>query len=126
MAEKEMQALSRLRNPRTEEKPKAIKGVDSGDGKQEENEQGEPGAHEALESMHEAEPGSKHAVVSHDGYGMTSHTIDEDGNHEGPHDHANIEELKSHLGKFFNEEEGEGHEDGDGGEDHLEDSGNLY
>lgn len=120
----EMQSLSRLRNPRTEAKPEP-KGVDAGDGKMEENEQGDTGAHAALESMHASEPGSKHAVVSHDGYGMTSHTVDEDGNHEGPHDHANIEELRGHLGKFFNEEEGEGHEDG-GHEEPLEDSGNLY
>lgn len=118
----EMQSLSRLRNPRTEAKPEP-KGVDSGAG--EENEQGEPGAHEALESMHEAEPGSKHAVVSHDGYGMTSHTVDENGEHSGPHDHANIEELKQHLGKFFNEEEGEKDHDG-GGEEPIENSGSLY
>jgi len=121
MAEKEMQAMSRLRNPRTEEKP-APKGVD--DGKMEEDEQGEPGAHEALESMHEAEPGAKHMVVSHDGYGMTSHGVDENGEHSGPHDHENMEALKSHMGKFFDEEENEGH--GDAHEDALEDSGNLY
>jgi hypothetical protein len=56
-------------------------------------------------------------IVSHDGYGMKSHGIHEDGTHEpeeGAHDHENIEELKSHLGKFFNEEEDEGsHEDGE-------------
>jgi|HubBroStandDraft_1064217.scaffolds.fasta_scaffold12576_4 hypothetical protein len=125
MAEKEMQAMSRLRNPRTEhaaEKP--IKGVDDGkaDG---DNRMSEDGAHEALDLMHGSDPGSRHVVVSHDGYGMTSHGINEDGEHDGPHDHANIEELKSHLGKFFNEEEGEGHDEHDG-EEPLEDSGNLY
>lgn len=121
----EMQSLSRLRNPRTEAAPekKAIKGVDTGE--EHDGEESEGGPHEALEAMHDHEPSSRHAVVSHDGYGMTSHTVDEEGNHEGPHDHANIEELKSHLGKFFNEEEGEGHEDGDH-EEPLEDSGSLY
>jgi len=123
MAEKEMQSLSRLRNPRTESKPEPVKGADNAG--ENDGDESEGGPHEALETMHEHEPGSKHAMVSHDGYGMTSHTVDEDGNHEGPHDHANIEELKGHLGKFFNEEEGEGHEDG-GHEDNLEDSGSLY
>lgn len=113
MAEREM-ALSRLR--RTE--PREIKGVDTGEGKEE----GEGGPHEALEAMHEHEPGSKHVVVSHDGYGMTSHGIDENGEHSGPHDHENIEALKSHLGKFFDEEEHEPEHE----EDDLEDSGNLY
>jgi len=75
--------------------------------------------HMAAEAMHAAEPGSKHMIVSHDGYGMKSHGIHEDGRHEpeqGAHDHENIEELKSHMGKFFNEEEQEGkpkHEDGE-------------
>ena len=70
----------------------------------------------AAESLHAAEPQSKHMIVSHDGYGMKSHGIHDDGRHEperGAHDHDNIEELKSHLGKFFNEEEAEGdHKDG--------------
>jgi hypothetical protein len=73
--------------------------------------------HAAAEALHAAEPESKHMIVSHDGYGMKSHGIHEDGTHEpeeGAHDHENIEELKSHLGKFFNEEEDEGsHEDGE-------------
>lgn len=125
MAEKEMQSLSRLRNPRTESKPEPIKGADNaGENKGDESD-GEGGAHGALEAMHGHEPSSKHAVVSHDGYGMTSHTVDENGEHTGPHDHANIEELKSHLGKFFNEEEGEGHEQG-GSPEPMEDSGSLY
>ena len=75
--------------------------------------------HTAAEALHAAEPESKHMIVSHDGYGMKSHGIHEDGRHEpehGAHDHENIEELKSHLGKFFNEEEQEGkpmHGDGE-------------
>ena len=80
---------------------------------------GDDHMHMAAEAMHAAEPESKHMIVSHDGYGMKSHGIHEDGRHEpehGAHDHENIEELKSHLGKFFNEEEQEGkpmHGDGE-------------
>jgi hypothetical protein len=129
MAKEQIASLSRLRNRNDAEsgaKAAAPKGVDEGN---EAEEEGEGGAHEALEKMHEEEPESKHAIVSHDGYGMTSHHIDENGEHSGPHDHENIEELKSHLGKFFNEEEGEGKEKGDNDdhEDADEDSGNnLY
>lgn len=62
---------------------------------------------------HHHEPDAKHAHVSHDGFSATSHGVHEDGQHDGPHDHENIEELKNHLGKFFNEEEDEGtHDDG--------------
>ena len=64
----------------------------------------------AAESLHKAEPGSKHMVVSHDGYAYKSHGIKEDGTHEpqeGAHDHDNIEALKEHMGKFFDEEEQE-------------------
>lgn len=106
------EALSRLRNPRTEPRPeakpteKAPSAVDTGEDEH---------MHEAAEHLHEAEPGSKHMIVSHDGLGMRSHGIHEDGRHEpeqGAHDHENLEELKSHMGKFFDEEEKEG-EDGE-------------
>jgi hypothetical protein len=105
------EAMSRLSNPRRPEMAeKAPVGVDDG------TEQPEGDAmHGAAEAMHAAEPGSKHMIVSHDGYGMKSHGIDEQGKHEpeqGAHDHENIEELKGHLGKFFNEEEHEGKDDG--------------
>jgi hypothetical protein len=108
------EALSRLRNPRTEPRPEASEtekkpaGVDTGE---------DGHMHEAAEHLHAAEPGSKHMIVSHDGLGMRSHGIHEDGTHEpeqGAHDHENLEELKSHMGKFFDEEEEEGkHEDGE-------------
>ena len=57
----------------------------------------------------------KHMIVSHDGYAYKSHGIHEDGRHEpeqGAHDHENLEELKSHMGKFFDEEEDEGKHEG--------------
>ena len=74
--------------------------------------------HMAAEAMHAAEPGSKHMIVSHDGYGMKSHGIDEQGKHEpemGAHDHENIEALKDHMGQFLDEEEHEGAEHETGG-----------
>ena len=118
------EAMSRLRNPRTEgrmeEKPPAH--VDTG-----EQPEGDH-MHAAAEAMHAAEPGSRHMIVSHDGLGMRSHGIHEDGRHEpeqGAHDHENIEELKSHMGKFFDEEENEGKHEGDGGEE-PEENQSLY
>ena len=107
------ESLSRLRNPRTESRQepemKKPEHVESG-----EEPEGDH-MHVAAEALHKAEPGSKHMIISHDGYGMRSHGIHEDGRHEpeeGAHDHENIEELKQHMGKFFDEEENEGKEDG--------------
>ena len=69
------------------------------------------GHHEAvkahLENMH-AQHGGRHMhITEHEHGGMTSHHIGHDGQVEGPHDHENIEALKDHLGRFFNEEENE-------------------
>lgn len=106
------QARKADRMPPAEEKP-------MGGEAQPEPAQGGDHMHMAAEAMHTAEPASKHMIVSHDGWGMKSHGIDEMGKHEpeqGAHDHENIEELKSHMGKFFNEEEQEGkpmHGDGE-------------
>lgn len=77
--------------------------------------------HALMHMAHHHEPDGKHVHVHHDGMSMTSHGIHETGEHDGPHDHENIEELKSHLGKFFNEEEHEG-EDGDGYSSHHDES----
>ena len=111
------ESLSRLGGRRSMEPPPAAvkqpKAVDDGGEKPEAD--GDH-MHAAAESMHEAEPGSKHMIVSHDGYSYRTHGVHEDGRHEpehGAHDHENIEELKSHLGKFFNEEEQEGKHDGE-------------
>jgi hypothetical protein len=108
------EALSRLHNPRRPEpaeEKKAPAHVDTGEQPEGDHH------HAAAEALHAAEPGSKHMIVSHDGYGMRSHGIHEDGRHEpeqGAHDHENLEALKSHMGKFFDEEEEEGkHEDGE-------------
>lgn len=70
--------------------------------------------HALMHLANHHEPESKHMHIQHDGFSATSHGVHEDGQHEGPHDHENIEELKNHLGKFFDEEENEGSEDGGG------------
>ena len=57
------------------------------------------------------EPGAKHMHVMSDGMDHTTHHVEEGGEVQGPHDHENIEAVKEHLGKFFDEEEHEG-EDG--------------
>lgn len=117
------ESLSRFHNPRRPEpeaaEKKAPTAVDDGVGDHH---------HEAAEALHAAEPGSKHMIVSHDGYGYKSHGIDESGKHEpeqGAHDHENIEELKGHLGKFFNEEEHEGEDEDEDGEE-PEENQSLY
>lgn len=63
--------------------------------------------HALMHAAHHHEPDGKHAHVKHDGVSMQSHHAGEDGNVEGPHDHENIEALKDHLGRFFDEEENE-------------------
>jgi hypothetical protein len=95
------EAMSRLSNPRRPtEKPaeKAPEHVDTGEGQEE---SGDP-MHDAAESMHAAEPASKHMIASHDGYGMKTHSIDEQGKHEGPHED---EEAHAHMQRFMGGEE---------------------
>jgi hypothetical protein len=68
------------------------------------------GIEEHLKAIHEKTGGGKHMHVQHhehDG-SYTTHHVTEDGKVEGPHEHANLEELKNHQDKFFNEEEHEG------------------
>jgi hypothetical protein len=90
---------------------------DEGEGSAE----GSSPVHEHLTALHAA-MGGKHMHVHSDGMFHTSHQVGEDGKVEGPHDHENIEALKEHMGKFFDEEEQEGapEENGerDGGKDH--------
>lgn len=119
------EALSRLHNPRRPE-PKEFAAGKEAEGEHE-AESRDP-MHDAAEAMHKADPGSKHMIVSHDGYTAKSHGIHEDGTHEpaeGAHDHENMEALKSHMTKFFNEEENEGKQDDDG-EEEPEENQSLY
>lgn len=82
-----------------------------------EPEKSESPVHEHLKSLH-AKMGGKHMHIHHDGMQATSHQVHEDGHAEGPHNHENMEALKDHMNKFFNEEEDEGpsygHEEKDG------------
>lgn len=49
----------------------------------------------------------KHHHVLHDGAMMHSHGTDEQGQHDGTHDHANMEELRQTMDKFLGEEQNE-------------------
>ena len=75
--------------------------------------------HAHLSSIHGA-PGEKHFHAHHDGMEAHSHAVESGGEaqHE-EHDPENIESIKDHLGKFFNEEE----QEGKGGEDCSEENG---
>ncbi len=66
------------------------------------------GAGEHLKAYHDAMGGGKAMLVHHDGMNITSHQIGEDGEVQGPHDHQNLEELKSAMDQFLDEEANEG------------------
>ncbi len=66
------------------------------------------GAAEHLKAYHDAMGGGKAMLIHHDGINTTSHHIGEDGEVSGPHDHANLEELKSSMDQFLDEEAEEG------------------
>jgi hypothetical protein len=69
--------------------------------------------HEHLRNMHE-QTGEAHSHIEHHDDGShTSHHIDKGGEVHGPHDHANIEELKSAMDQFLNEEGNEPSEEGE-------------
>jgi hypothetical protein len=53
---------------------------------------------------HKLSGGDKHHVVQDKGDTFAQHGIYEDGEHYGSHDHENVDELKSSMGKFLDEE----------------------
>ena len=119
------ESLSRLRNPRSEPRPEPKMATQTPPHVDEGAKPEGDHMHAAAESLHEADPSSKHMIISHDGYGVKSHGIDEQGKHEpeqGAHDHENIEALKQHMGQFFDEEE---HEPSESGEE-PEENQSLY
>jgi hypothetical protein len=65
---------------------------------------------------HHHEPGGKHMHVHSDGYSLRSHGVHEGGEHDGPHDHQNLDELKQHMDQFLGEEQ----QEGDGQEQPME------
>ena len=111
-----MPSMSRL--PRSEPKPASMSGSGK-EGMKAEDKVGDH-MHEAAESMHKAEPHSKHMVVSHDGFEAKSHSVDEQGQHE-EHEGQDADE---HVKRFMGADEGT--EEHDGGEEPEENSGNLY
>ena len=71
-----------------------------------------PAIHAHLQDIHD-QTGEAHSHVEHHDDGThTSHHIDKAGQISGPHDHANLEDLKNSFNQFANEEEHEGDEGG--------------
>ena len=62
----------------------------------------------------------KHFHVHHDGLSMHSHGTNEAGEHEGTHDHENIEELKDSMAQFLDEEAEEGQNGAEDGSEYDE------
>jgi hypothetical protein len=52
--------------------------------------------------------GGKHMHIHHDGGSHVSHHAGEDGQAQGPDEHADTEALKQHVGEFFGDGGGEG------------------
>jgi hypothetical protein len=63
--------------------------------------------HAVTHMAHLHAPEGKHHHVHHDGMMMHSHGVDEKGEHDGTHDHANMDELRDSMDKFLNEEAAE-------------------
>lgn len=72
-----------------------------------------PEIHQHLQAMHSATGEAHTHVEHHDDGSHTSHHVNKAGEVHGPHDHANLEELKSAMDQFIGEEE---HEPSEGGE----------
>ena len=64
---------------------------------------------------HHMAPEAKHHHSMHDGFSHQSHGVHEDGQHDGTHDHENLDELKGSMDKFLGEEgqEGQGEPEGE-------------
>lgn len=79
--------------------------------------------HALMHMAHHAEPDGKHMHIHHDGFSHTSHGVDENGEHSGPHDHEDTESLKEHVGEFFGsdgepkDDDEDDDEDGEGEQD---------
>jgi hypothetical protein len=78
--------------------------------------------HAHLSAIH-GQPGAKHFHAHHDGMEAHSHAVESGGEADHQeHDPENIEAIKDHLGKFFNEEEQEGT---DGGYEQPQEAGSA-
>lgn len=77
--------------------------------------------HALMHMANHHEPGGKHVHVHSEGGVHKMHTVDENGNHEGPHDHQDLDELHNSMDKFL----GQGQVGGEvGSESDQQDSGN--
>jgi hypothetical protein len=70
--------------------------------------------HMLTHMAHKITGGDKHQMVHHDGMQMHSHGIHESGEHDGTHDHENLDELKSSMDQFLGEEGQEGGQPAEG------------
>ena len=57
-----------------------------------------------MAQAHAAEPGKHMHVKANEMGGYTTHHVAEDGNVEGPTEHENVDALKQHVDRFFEEE----------------------
>ena len=70
----------------------------------------EDGVEAHLKEMHAKMGGTHMHIHQHEHEeGATTHHIKEHDKVEGPHEHQSAEELKDHVGRVFNDEEGEPH-----------------
>jgi hypothetical protein len=60
--------------------------------------------HAGAHLLHHMSGGDKHHIAHHDGMGIATHGIHEDGQHEGPTDHNSAEEAADAMSKFLGEE----------------------
>lgn len=96
-------SMSRLHNPRRAGAEEKMASRHKPETKEAKGEAGNPvqgdSMHAAAESMHKADPHSKHMIMSHDGFGMKTHSIDEQGQHDGTH-----EDDTEHMHRFMGED----------------------
>lgn len=69
-----------------------------------EHEGGDVGEH--LKALHEAHGGRHMHVHQSDEAHVTTHHVDEDGQVQGPHEHASMDDLHNHLESVFGGEPG--------------------
>jgi hypothetical protein len=73
--------------------------------------------HALMHMAHSQEPDSKHMHISHDGLSMKSHGMNESGEHDGPHEHDDVEGVKDHVDSMMGNSEDGDDEDWDGKEE---------
>lgn len=66
-----------------------------------------------LDNMHKSMGGAHMHVYAGEDGSIRSHHVTKDGEHEGPHDHANLDALKDHMNHFLDEERDEAYDDGE-------------